>query len=280
MEFIDTHQHLFWRKRLGYAWTAGIPVLASGDFLPEDYLAGVAGLGVVGSLFMEAGVDDAGYQAEARHVATEVGRNGILGQIASCRPETAEGFDAWLDECADLRVHGLRRILHVVPDEVSQGEVFRANLRKIGQRGWTFDMCFLARQLPIAADLARACPDQVLVLDHCGVPDIAGGAFAVWAEGITALAKLPNVMVKLSGIAAYCAPGTVTLQTLRPWVDHVVQSFGPERMVWGSDWPVVLIGTELPSWLVLTRDLLAGLSEDEKAMIGHRNARRIYRLEG
>lgn len=280
MDLIDTHQHLIWRERLGYGWTAGIPALATGDFLPETYQAEVAGLGILGSLFMETGVDDADYKTEARHVATQVGQHGILGQIASCRPEDALGFDAWLEECAGLKVHGFRRILHVMPDDLSQGETFRSNLRKIGRRGWAFDLCFLARQLPMAIDLARACPDQPLVLDHCGVPDIAGGGFEPWSRSIADLAKQPHVAVKLSGISAYCAPGTAGLDTLRPWFDHVLQSFGPDRIVWGSDWPVVLLGAGLREWIGLTMDLLAPLSPDEKAAIGHRNARRIYGLQG
>lgn len=276
MELIDTHQHLIWRDRLGYGWTDGIPALAQGDFTPEDYHAQTRGQGVVGTIFMECGVDEADYQAEARHVATRVGRDGILGQIASCRPETDTGFDAWLEECEALQVKGFRRILHVVPDELSRSDTCRANLRKIGRKGLPFDMCFLARQLPIAEALARACDGQELVLDHCGVPDIAGGAFDDWAKGVERLAALPHVSVKLSGISAYCAPGTASVDLLRPWVDHVLDRFGADRVVWGSDWPVVLLGAGLLPWIEMTRSLLAGLSAEEQAAIGNGNARRIY----
>lgn len=278
MDLIDTHQHLIWRDRLGYGWTAGIPALAQGDFTPEDYQAQTRGLGITGTIFMECGVDDADHQAEARYVAARVGRDGILGQIASCRPETDAGFDEWLEECAGLQVKGFRRILHVVPDEMSESETFRANLRKIGRRGLPFDMCFLARQLPIAEALARACDGQQLVLDHCGVPDIAGGDFDGWAKGIDRLAALPHVSVKLSGISAYCAPGRASVELLRPWVDHVIGRFGPDRVVWGSDWPVVLLGAGLVPWVEMTRALLAGLSATEQAAIGSDNARRIYRV--
>lgn len=276
MEFIDTHQHLIWRDRLGYGWTAGIPALAEGDFTPEDYQAQTTGLGIAGTIFMECGVDDADYRAEARYVATRVGRDGILGQIASIRPETDAGFDAWLEECGGLQVKGFRRILHVVADEMSQSATFRRNLKKIGRRGLAFDMCFLARQLPIAAELARACDGQPLVLDHCGVPDIAGGAYDGWAKGIDRLAALPHVSVKLSGISAYCAPGTASVETLKPWVDHVITRFGTDRVVWGSDWPVVLLGAGLVPWIGMTRALIAGLSADEQAAIAAGNARRIY----
>lgn len=278
MDFIDTHLHLIYREKLGYAWTAGIPPLATGDFTLADYAALTSGHGVAGALFMEAGVDDADYQAEARFVAGLVGENGLLGQIASCRPEEDAGFDDWLDECSGLHVHGFRRILHVMPDELSQTPTFRRNLAKIGARGLAFDVCMLARQLPIALDLARACPDQMLVLDHCGVPDIAGGSFEPWAADITALAALPHVNVKLSGISAYCAPGKANLATLQPWVDHILNTFGPERTLWGGDWPVVNLGAGLPGWITLSRNLLSGLTSAEQAQIASGTARKVYRL--
>lgn len=278
MDLIDTHQHLILRDRLGYGWTSSIPALAAGDFTPADYAGLTAGLGVIGTVFMETGVDDADYKTEARLVAGLVGSDGMLGQIASCRPEEDAGFDDWLDECADLSVVGFRRILHVMPDDLSQTPTFRRNLAKIGARGRTFDICMLARQLPLAADLARACPDQPLVLDHCGVPDIAGGAFADWAKGIDAVAKLPHVHLKLSGITAYCAPGTANLATLKPWVDHVLNAFGADRVLWGGDWPVVNLGTGLPEWIALTRALLSNLSPAEQHAVAQGTARRVYRL--
>ncbi len=276
MDFIDTHQHLIYRDRFGYGWTTGIPALASGDFTFADYRRLTEGAGVAGTIFMEAGVDDADYQKEARFIAGLVGTDGLLGQIASCRPEEETGFEAWLDECGGLKVVGFRRILHVMPDDLSRSSLFRANLRRIGAAGLAFDICVLARQLPIAAELARACGEQQLVLDHCGVPDIAGDAFEAWAAGIDALAALPHVSVKLSGITAYCAPGTANTATLRPWVDHVLDRFGPSRIVWGGDWPVVNLGSGLREWIGITGELLAGLSPGERQAIAGGNAREIY----
>ena len=278
MELIDTHQHLIMRDKIGYGWTAGVPVLAAGDFTVADYLGLTAGRGVTATIFMETGVDDADYQTEARVVAGLVGRDGMIGQIASCRPENDAGFDGWLDECDGLHVVGYRRILHEISDDLSQTPTFRRNLAKIGARGLPFDLCFLARQLGIAKALAMACDDQVLVLDHCGVPDIAGGAFEEWAAGITGIAALPHVMCKLSGITRYCAPGTATVALLQPWVDHVIASFGPDRVLWGGDWPVVNLGTGLPAWMDMTREFVAGLSVAEQAAIGSGTARRVYRL--
>ena len=279
MDFIDTHQHLILRDQIGYAWTAGVPALASSNFTLADYGALTAGQGIIGTVFMETGVDDADYRTEARLVAGLVGSHGMLGQIASCRPEDDAGFEAWLDECESLHVVGYRRILHEISDDLSQTATFRRNLAKIGARGLPFDMCFLARQLPIARALAMACDDQILVLDHCGVPDIAGGAFDDWALGITALAALPHVVCKLSGISRYCAPGTASAKVMQPWVDHVIGKFGPGRVLWGGDWPVVNLGAGLPGWIAMTKAMLAGLPQDDRHAITQGTARSVYRLD-
>jgi predicted TIM-barrel fold metal-dependent hydrolase len=276
MDLIDTHQHLILRERIGYAWTGEFPVLA-GDFTRADYAGLTAGKGVVGTIFMETGVDDADYMAEARMVAGMVGTGGMLGQIASIRPEEDAGFDAWLEEAKGLKTVGFRRILHVVPDGVSLTETFRRNLRKIGRAGYPFDLNFLARQLiPIGVPLLRACPDQAYILDHCGVPDVAAGAFEEWAAGIDAIAAFSNVVVKLSGITTYCAPGTASVPLLRPYVGHLLHAFGPDRMLWGGDWPVVNLGAGLPDWIDMTRALLEDLSANEQYAIGQGTARRIY----
>lgn len=277
MDLIDTHLHLIWRDRLRYGWTNGTP-LGTGDYTPADAKA-LTGGRVQGALFMEVGVDDADYQAEARFVAGLVQDGTLMGQIASCRPETDAGFADWLAECAGLGVVGYRRILHVFPDDMSQSDTFRANIRRIGAQGKPFDLCFLARQLSLAADLARACPDTRFVLDHCGVPDIAGGAFDSWRAGIEKLAEIDNIAaVKISGISAYAAPGTASYDTLAPWMDVVLDAFGPFRLVWGSDWPVVDLGSDLPAWIDTTSRWLSRLTPGEQAQIAHQNARRIWNL--
>ncbi|MCC5972722.1 MAG: amidohydrolase family protein [Rubellimicrobium sp.] len=275
MAFIDTHLHLIWRDRFGYSWTDGVPPLASGDFTLED-AAALGGDRVAGRIFMEVGVDDADYRPEARYVATLVGTQGLLGQIASCRPEEDAGFDAWLEECEGLEVVGFRRILHTVDDAMSEAEGFRANIRRIGAKGRVFDMCLRANQRHLGVKLARGGTEVSLVVAPCGVPDIAGGAFDSWRDGIDAIAEVDNVTLKLSGISAYAAPGTADGATLAPWIDHVIGAFGPGRILWGSDWPVVNLGTSMPAWIDICEAVLAKLSDDEAAAIAHGNAQRVY----
>jgi predicted TIM-barrel fold metal-dependent hydrolase len=276
----DTHQHLIYPDVAGYAWTAGIPVLADRSFTLEAYRRLTHGLGICGSIFMESGADDSDFREEARHVA-ELARNPesqIKGLVVSCRPETEQGFEAWLDEARSLGAVGFRRILHVVDDEVSRTSAFRANVRRIGEADRTFDMCFLARQLPIARELAMACDNTRLILDHCGVPDIARGGLDPWRGHIRALAALPNVICKLSGVLAYCALGQASFEAILPYVDHVIECFGPARIVWGSDWPVVDMADGLPDWIAVSRKLLGRLSQTEAELIGQRTALAVYGL--
>lgn len=273
MKLIDTHLHLVDRSVTGHAWTHRVPSLQR-DFPLEEALDLYAGR-VAGSIFMEVAALD--WQSESRWIAGLIRDGKLLGQIANCRPETDEGFQAWLDQGRDLGVVGWRRILHEdVAEDVSLSDTFRENVRRIGRAGYPFDVNVLGRTLGLCRDLARACPDMTFVLDHCGTPDIAGGGWDVWAEGLREVAACPNVNVKLSGISAYAAPGTASLQSLRPWIDHVVATFTPARMVWGSDWPVVNLGAGLPTWLEITEAVVGALSPDEQDLIGWRNAERIY----
>lgn len=277
MQFIDTHQHLIYKHDLRYGWVDKHPALSKDHYTLAEYDALTKGKGIIGTLFMEADADLADYQNEARFIARLIGGR-LLGQVAACRPETDAGFDAWLEEGPSLGIKGYRRILHESPDDLSRSDIFRRNLRKIGAKGLPFDLCFLARQHGVAEDLLRACDNQVFILDHCGVPDIAGGGFDPWAASMRRLSAHPNLYCKLSGITAYCAPGKGSVADLAPWVAHMLDCFGTDRVVWGSDWPVADLGVGLPNWIDQTHALLAALSPDEAGAIAHRTARSVYAI--
>ena len=281
ISLLDTHQHIVYREKASYGWTKDIPLLAEENFILDDYKTLTEGLGIGGTLFMETGVDDPDYQQETRFVKSlaDNSDNGMIGLISSIRPESDEAFENWLEETIEMGVVGYRRILHVMPDDTSQSDIFRKNVRKIGVSGKTFDICFLPGQLPIACELAKACDNTKLILNHCGVPDIAGAGLDPWRQDIKALAQIPNVICKLSGLMAYCAPGTSSLETIEPYVDHVLNCFGPNRMVWGSDWPVVNLAKGLPEWIAVTRKILGKLSADEASSIAYGTAQIVYKVK-
>lgn len=273
----DTHLHLVDRARLSYPWlTKGHPL--NRDWRYEEYEATARRIGITDALHMEVDVAETDIDAETAFVAELMQRPGSIlrGAVSNARPESA-GFEAWLERMDRKVVKGVRRVLHVVQDEVSTTPLFRANVARLGAAGLPFDIVMLARQLPLARALVDACPQTQFVLDHCGVPDIAGGAFEPWAAEITELARRPQLCLKLSGISAYTAGGW-TLESLRPWVAHVLEAFGPERMVWGSDSPVCTLHSDLAEWVAATQALLADLSAAERAAILQGNARRIWRV--
>jgi len=275
MKIIDTHLHLVDQHRFSYPWLGNAPAL-NRNWSAENYFAEASRLGIEQALHMEVDVADEHMLAETEAMLQATPR--IAGAIAAARPEQA-GFAQHLERLAVLSgVKGVRRILHTVPDELSRSSLFAENVRRLPESGFTFDLCLRADQLtPIGTELVDKAPEVQFILDHCGVPDIAGGAFEIWRDGITSIAQRPNVVVKLSGIVAYCAPDW-TVQTLRPYFDHIVQSFGFDRMVWGSDHPVCTTTATLTRWVVATNALLTDAGETERSAVLHRNAQRIYRL--
>ena len=271
---IDTHLHLIYQDRLRYPWITDVPKLQR-DFPLQEYLKEAIELGIEAAIHMEVDVATEDQEAETALV-TGLG-SPVTAAIASCRPESAD-FPASLDRIAgNPAVRGLRRILHTSPDDLALAPIFAENLRRLSEHGLSFDLCVLGRQLPIAIRLARDCPDVRFVLDHCGVPDIAAQALDPWRDGITQLAALPNVACKISGVVAY-AGAEWTTADLRPYVEHCIEAFGWDRVVWGSDWPVCTLTADLTRWVRATHELTSGCTESERERLFSLNAQRIYRL--
>jgi predicted TIM-barrel fold metal-dependent hydrolase len=276
---IDTHLHLIHPERFSYDWTADIPALAGQPFRLEEYRAAAEGCGITESIFMEVDVPWKQAASEAAFFTSlaENPANRISGVIAACRPEHND-FAAHLDATAHPRLVGYRRVLHTQPDGLSETSLFRENVALIGKADLTFDLCLLPRQLAAGAALIDACPDTRFILDHCGVPDIASGDLAFWREQLREISRRPNLACKISGIIAY-AGGEITADTLRPVVEHAIECFGWDRLVWGSDWPVCNLTRDLATWTRLLDEILSGSSADELARLHHRNAREIYQLK-
>ncbi|AMX99248.1 amidohydrolase [Mesorhizobium ciceri] len=277
---IDTHLHLIDRSALRYPWLAGVPAL-NRDFSYEDYTTEAQRVGVERVLHMEVDVDPADIEAETARVEGLSRQPGsmLAGVIASCRPEEGD-FAAYLErQRANPFVKGFRRVLHVAPDELSEGAVFRDSIKRLGGTGLTFDLVVLPHQIPKAIVLADLAPDVTFVLDHCGVPDINGNREHQWREHMSEIARRPNVMAKISGVVAYADAGSWTVETLRPYVEHTINSFGWDRVVWGSDWPVCTLGGGLSTWVAATHALLSGCSIAERDRLLSDNARKLWRLD-
>lgn len=279
---IDTHIHLLEPDRFTYEWTKGFPAL-TGRFDLSDYQKASADTGIQAGVFMEVDCEESA--DEARYFCSLAEQPGCLIQavVAAARPESPD-FERNLEAMAHSRLTGIRRVLHTQPDELSQSSLFRENVSRLGALGLSFDLCVLQRQLPLALDLVRACPQTTFILDHCGVPEIsandapAGAGFLAWQKSIRALAAEPNVNGKISGITAYAPEPLRNAEGLRPYIDTMLEAFGPSRLVWGGDWPVVNLGNGLLAWSNISHELLSRLTADERTLILSTNAKKIYRI--
>lgn len=279
MKIIDTHQHLWDLDLFTYTWLEEVPVLRR-SFRMEDYLEAVHGLDIEKSVHLEADVDERYMLDETRHIlALAEQDNPLQGVVACGRPEKP-GFAEYLDQIAGhSKLRGIRRVLHTQPDDLGQSSLFAENIRLLERYGFTFDICVLARQLPIAIRLVRECPAVSFVLDHCGVPQVKEHVLEPWRQHIRELSQLPNVVCKVSGLVAYADPKQWTLEDLRPYVNHVIECFGWDRVIFGSDWPVCTLSAPLAKWVDTLTTLTHDAGPEKQRKLFYDNAARVYRLE-
>jgi predicted TIM-barrel fold metal-dependent hydrolase len=277
---VDTHLHIVDMAALDYPWLGGAGDL-NRNWSYDDYAREARRLGIAATLHMEVDVAESDIEKETDNVSSLAKKPDTLlvGATAACRPEDA-GFAAYLERArANSIIKGFRRVLHVMPDDLSASPLFRENVKRLAGTGLTFDLVVFPRQMARAIELVDLAPDVQFVLDHCGVPDIKGGAYDDWAKGITEIARRPNIVGKLSGIVAYTDTATWTLDTIRAYAEHTINSFGFDRMVWGSDWPVCTLGGGLSTWVGATHALLEGASKDEKHALLAGNAIKLWNLK-
>jgi predicted TIM-barrel fold metal-dependent hydrolase len=279
LPIIDTHQHLWELDRFPYSWTSGDPVLGRSFRMP-DYLAAIEGLNIVGSVHVEADVD-APYRL--RETAWLAGlakeANPLRGLVASATPDS-DAFAGELEILASIpAVKGVRRVLHTPSSPSPRDPRLVENIRRLAKYDLSFDLCVSAAQLPEAISLVEAAPAVRFVLDHCGVPDVKGRALDPWRDRMRAMAALPNVVCKVSGVVAYADRERWAPADLAPFIWHTIDCFGWDRVLFGSDWPVCTLSASLKQWVEALREVIAGASEEQQRQLFHDNAVRVYRLD-
>lgn len=283
MQIIDTHQHLWNLEQFPYSWTAGKPAF-NRSFKLSDYYEATRGLNVTKSVHVEADVDEEFMLQETLHVLSlaRSDDNPIAGVVAATRPEY-DDFREYINQIAGSRLlKGVRRILHTEPDELSTTTTFVENVKSLEDYGLTFDICVLARQLPMAINLVEQCPNVNFILDHCGNPNLRSDAgekeFDQWRECLREIAGFPNIVCKISGIVVNTDLTNWNAETLRPAVEHVIACFGWDRIMFGSDWPVCTLAASFKQWAEVLMDLTKDAGEENQRKLFHDNAERAYSL--
>lgn len=278
MPIIDTHQHLWDLKALKLAWVKGNPRLDR-SFLPSDYREAAEGLGIVRSVYLEVDVVPEQQLLEAATILEIIRRKAgvTAAAVISGRPER-DDFPVYLDRFRDAKeIKGVRRILHggETPQGHALSEEFIRGIRTLGERGLHFELCPRAGEMADMIKLVDACPDTMFVLDHLGNPNLDD--LAQWRKDMDELAKRERVWCKVSGIVASAREGW-TAEDLAPAVNHGLESFGPDRVMFGGDWPVCTLRATLKQWVEALQAIVAERPEAERRKLFHDNAVKCYRL--
>jgi L-fuconolactonase len=293
-DVVDAHHHLWVRARTPQGWIDPVTMAAiDADFTPADLPAAAHGVSAT------VVVQSADLWSESRELlaiaASDEGRaariRGVVAWADILDPGVGDHVAALRSGPGGGALVGIRTQVQAEPDpayldrdDVRRGIAAACSAGAAGTAGLVFDLVVRADQLPACARLAAALPEVSFVLDHLGKPRLGGAAdagtdLAAWRRGLAARAPRPNVTAKLSGLVTEARWDAWEADDLRPAVDHALEVFGPERLMFGSDWPVCLLASDYGGWLDTLGDLLAGLDPDEAAAVWAGTARRVYQLE-
>jgi predicted TIM-barrel fold metal-dependent hydrolase len=284
---IDTHQHLWDLSRIKLPWLR--PPLDR-SFTPKDYAEATRGLGIVQAVYMEVAVPRDQRLAEAQYVLELCEDPHCITRAAVLAGSPMEDdFEPWVMQFKDNpHIKGFRGALAAgkMNDERTIG-----NLRLLGTLGMRFDVNVPPSSLAEAAKLVEQCPDTRFVLDHCGnadpvaffpsgraAPRAAQHSPESWKRDMDTLAVKSNIICKISGIVDNVPEHQLTADDVAPIVNHCLDTFGPDRVIFASDWPVCLRGMPLHKWVELLKEVIAGQPEAERRKLFHDNAVGFYGL--
>ena len=278
---IDAHVHLTDPARIAYPWMAGVPALRR-PWAPPDFDRLSGGVTVEAMVFVEVDAAPADRMAEAQHVADLAATDARLqGMVASVEMDRGEATVAALDRMRGFPL--LRGVRHLIEGHAdTQGWAARPEMvegvRLLAPHGLVFDLCLRHPQLTDATALVRACPDVTFVLDHIGKPGIRAGSMDPWRDDLRALAALPNVMCKISGVATEADHAKWTPEQLLPYINHALSVFGAERVMFGGDWPVSELAIRYASWVALVEEAVRPFGSAFAARLWSGTARAVYGL--
>lgn len=270
---IDAHQHFWSLARGDYGWLTPALGVIHRDFGPADLAPLLAVHDIERSILVQAAPTEAetAYLLDIAEKTPFVA--GVVGWTDFDAPDVAERIASL---AADPLLVGLRPMVQDIADDswLARPELTSAFEAMIAN-GLVFDALLKPRHIAAMLTVLERHPDLACVIDHGAKPDLVSGDLAGWRTGITALAADPRVTCKLSGLVTEAGPDW-TLETLRPVVEHLLATFGPERLIFGSDWPVVTLRASYAQWVEAAETLLAGLTEAQRIGVFGGNAAKLY----
>jgi L-fuconolactonase len=277
---IDAHIHLWDTGRLDYPWLANVPVI-NRPFLLRDYDEARGEVPVAAMVFVQCECRPDQYREELAWVQSLADGDPRLQAIVPWAPLEDGGAveEALRAMAADPRVKGVRRIIEFEEDpDFCLRPGFVRGVQLLGEAGLHCELTIGPRNFPNVMKLIEASPGTRFILDHIGCPDIKAGRLQPWAQYLRAFAASGPHPCKFSNLVCNADLGRWTIDDLRPFADMVIEVFGPDRLIWGSDWPHALRAASWPRWFQTARELTAGLGAAAQHKIFHDNAKEFYRL--
>ncbi len=276
---VDAHHHFWDPGTAAYPWLTDELAVIRRPFGPDDLAPELAASDVAATVLVQTrSTQEETADFLALAAATPFIR-GVVGWVDLTDPAVADAIAALRAGPGGDRLVGIRHQAHDEPDAawLLRDDVVRG-IRAVGAAGLTYDLLVRPRELPAALQLARRLPDVRFVIDHLAKPPIASGTLEPWSSGIGAFAELEHVACKVSGLVTEADWSSWTSADLQPFADHAIEVFGPDRLVFGSDWPVCLLAATYADVVDTARTVLAGLTDTERAAVIGANALRIYGL--
>lgn len=274
---VDSHVHFWNTDRLEYPWLEAHPPLRR-TLLPADYAEEMKGVPIEGIVFVEGNPRPDQALDEVRLIEElALADPRIEGIVAYVDLLDSSRLPATLDDLSQRPlVRGVRHNIQGNPSGFALQPAFVDGVLEAGRRDLTFDLCATHDQLSDVIALAKQTDGTRLVLDHCGKPAIRAGGWEPWASHICELASLPHVWCKISGLLTEADPTAWRPGDILPYAEHVATCFGAERVMYGSDWPVLTLADRASEWYSLTLDLTAEWTDDERQRFYSDNARSFY----
>ena len=274
---IDAHHHFWWYTAAEYGWLDDAMAVIRRDFLPEHLQAEIAAAGMDGVISVQA-------RQTEKETAWLLGLaennefiKGVVGWVPLVSPTVGRSLEK---HCRHWKLRAVRHVVQGEPDDhFILGEEFNAGIRLLREFGLAYDILIVERQLPPTITFVDQHPQQVFVLDHIAKPRIKENLLEPWRKNIRELAKRQNVYCKISGLVTEADYRSWTEAQLRPYLDTVLEAFGPQRLMFGSDWPVCRVACHYQRWVELVGRFIAKLSADEQAYIMGVTASEAYHLD-
>jgi L-fuconolactonase len=272
---VDAHQH-FWRYTdAEFSWINDAMAVIRRDFLPSHLKPWLDDTGIDATVAVQARQSLEETEWLLSLAAESSWIEGVVGWV----PLIERDAEASLERLSsNSRLKGVRHVLQAEPDGYMERADFNAGLRLLRKFALTYDLLVLEHQLPVAIALVDRHPDQPIVLDHLAKPRIAAHALEPWRSNIRELARRPHVCCKLSGMVTETDFTAWTADDLLPYIETVLEAFGPARLMFGSDWPVCTVASTYRRWVDTVVRFIETLSQNEQDQIMGLNAARFYEL--